>query len=354
MLRSLRHWATARATDAALAAAPRLPPAALDGIGALLGTAGALLPPLRHTVAENMRALGLHTPAVEREYFAQIGAHLAGALHALRAGTGFDAGPALYAPEPSADDTNECSGGKASDELLRRAAERVELGASVDCLLRAAAAGRGVILVGPHICNYLLNLARLNAATPLTVYLRHSRDVRRRAAKQAWYAASGVGWIAAPPDAAGSLGRLGRMAAALAEGRTLFITPDLPQKPDAGMRVEFFGRGVYLPAGVGLLAERSGAPLFMLTAQRMARGTGPGSALPRQRLIVHGPCPGPPAGRGRAARQAGVAVRLQWFADLFAGFLRAHAPLWYLWGDKRWTRALRGARRFAEGGHGAA
>jgi hypothetical protein len=41
-----------------------------------------------------------------------------------------------------------------------------------------------------------------------------------------------------------------------------------------------------------------------------------------------------------------MAQRMQWFADHFAQFLTAHAALWYLWGDKRWTQLLHDDPRY--------
>jgi len=308
LLRSVRHWVTARATEAALLAAPRLTVAAVDRIGALLGDCGRHLPLVGRQVADNMRALGVYTPDVQRAYFAQLGHHFAGALLALRAPVE-----------------------RRADDLARLAAERVELDASVYRLRTALTVGRGVILMGPHIANYLLNLARLSQELPLTVYLRYSRSARRRAAKERWYQASGVGWISEAADAGGPLGRLGLMAAALRSGRVLFITPDLPQSRDRGLPVRFFGREIYLPAGPALLALRSGAPLFLLFA------TADGQ---QQRLVAHGPYPEEAPDRG--GRSAAVQRRLQWFASGLEQFLRSQTPLWYLWGDKRWTRLLRG------------
>jgi lauroyl/myristoyl acyltransferase len=310
-LRSVRHWVTARATDAALLAAPQLSVATVDRLGRLLGDCGRHLPIVARQVTDNMRALGVYTPESQRAYFAQLGHHFAGALFALR------------------------NSDVRADDLARLAAERVELDASISGLHFALARGRGAILMGPHIANYLLNLARLSQDLPLTVYLRYSRSPRRRAAKERWYRASGVGWISEPANAAGPLGRLGQMAAALRSGRVLFITPDLPHARDRGAAVRFFGREIYLPTGPGLLALRSGAPLFLLSA------TADGQ---RQRLVVEGPYEDELCENG--GRKAAVQRRLQWFATGLERFLRTQTPLWYLWGDKRWTRLLRGDPRY--------
>ncbi len=325
MLRAVRHWLLAGVTDAAVKVAPRLSPCAAERIAALIGHLGPRVPVLARMVADNMRAAGVYSAAAHRAYFAQVAGHFAGALHALRC-----------APRA-------IEGG--SDELIALAAERIELDESVQRLRAALNGGRGVILVGPHICNYLLNLARLNQAVPLTVYLRHAKDRRREAAKQRWYRASGVAWISEPADAGGPLGRLGHMAAALRAGQVLFVTPDLPQKRDDGVTVRLFGREIYLPAGPALLAERTGAPFFMLTAS---------PAGGRQRLHVQGPFDANEDSRGAPARRMAVERRMQWFAEHFERLVRATPELWYLWGDKRWTRVFRGDTRYVGARNGTA
>ena len=52
------------------------------------------------------------------------------------------------------------------------------------------------------------------------------------------------------------------------------------------------------------------------------------------------------ADAGATSRRAAVRRRLQWFATSFEDFLRRQPALWYLWGDKRWTRVLRGDPRY--------
>jgi len=316
--RLLRHWATARVFAGAVSVAPRLSVRTLDAVGRLVARGGPYCPVVSHNVAENMRAVGLFSPASHREYFRQLGQHFAGALHALRcADQGLAAGP--------------------SRELAGIIADRIELDESIEYLRATAGTGRGAIIMAPHICGYLLNLARLNQEIPLTVYLRHSRDPLRHSVKRGWYHASGVNWICEPADAGGPLGRLGLMAAAISAGRTLFITPDLPRKPEAGTPVRLLGREVYLPAGPVLLAARTRAPLFMLTARRRGQ---------RQQLVIEGPYRLDATARGRERRRAAIQRGLQWFADRFERFLIEQTPMWYLWGDKRWTRVLHGDPRY--------
>ncbi|MGD8450927.1 MAG: hypothetical protein PVJ57_03840 [Phycisphaerae bacterium] len=320
MRRALRHWLTRRATDLAVAAAPRLTAGGVECVGRALGTCGAWLPVLARQVAENMRAVGVYTPAVHHTYFAQAGRHFSGALHALR----------CAGRRPPAGGT---------EVLAALAAERITLDDAVSELCASSQGGQGVVLVGPHINDYLLHLTRLNSEMPLTVYLRYSKDASRQTAKQRWYQASGVDWISEPAGASGSLGRLGRMVNALRAGRTLFITPDLPQKRESGTAVRWCGREIYLPAGAAWLALRTGRSLYMLLAEMEGS---------RHRLVLRGPCPHTTGDRGGDERRDIVHRCMQWFADEFARFVQEQPALWYLWGDKRWTRLLRGDARYAQ------
>jgi lauroyl/myristoyl acyltransferase len=290
----------------------------IDRLGGLLARCGPHVPWLAGHLRANFRAAGLADPRLLGGHFEQLGAHFAGALHALRcAGRGADG----------------------ARQLAALAEARVTLDDSLARLREERQAGRGVIVVGPHITNYLLNLTRLNQFVPLTVYLRHSKDARRRTAKERWYRASGVSWISEPAERGGALGRIGRMAGALTAGAVLFITPDLPQKCGAGTPVHVLGRRVELPGGAALLALRSGAPLFMLTAR---------SDGGRQHLLLSGPYASRDDG-GRSVRKLAVQRRMQWFANQFSNFLRTSPALWYLWGDKRWTRVWRGDPRYCAG-----
>lgn len=285
---------------------------AIDRLGDSLGHAGAWLPIVAWNVARNMRTLGVYSPAVFSAYFANLGRHFAGALHALRCAT-VDASPSSIA------------------ELQALAAERIVLGEEFDELRARRGSPPGAIIVSPHVANYLLFLARINAQFPLTVYLRYSEDPRRRALKERWYRASGVSWISEPADARGPLGRLGQMATVLRHGHTLYITPDLPQKRENGTPLLFFGREVYLPSGAAYLAVRTQSPLYFMTARAV------GTTL---HLGLQGPLEAGSPPRGRAARDDAVRARMQWFASHFERFILHQPALWYLWGDKRWTRLL--------------
>jgi predicted LPLAT superfamily acyltransferase len=269
-----------------------------------------------------MRAVGLYSPEAHRDYFQRVAEHLAAAMHIFR-----------HVPPDSTE-----PGRPMAPALARIAREQVDLGDSVDVLRRAMAPGRGTIIVGAHVTNFLLILARLNEEIPLTVYLRHSRDPRKLIAKQRWCRATGLTFIAEPASTADPARRAATLADALAAGRVLVITPDIPQKDGNGVPVRFLDREIHLPNGPAALSVLTGAPLVSATGRPASRAT---------RLVLEGPLTLDAEPKGRGARQAAIAARMQWFADRFSNYLRASPSLWFLWADNRWTRVFRGDPRFA-------
>lgn len=280
----------------------------------LMEHAGRRMPVLAGMVRENMRRLDVYSEPVFRSYFRHVASHFAAALHAFR----------------TAPSTSQQS---ASEEFLNLAAERIELDDSVQNLAAVAARGAGVILIGPHLADFMFSLARLNQVAPLTIYMRYSKDPHRRAAKRLWCRAAGMSYLYDSPQQAKARGRLARLSAAIREGRTIYLTPDLPRKREQGTAVRFFDREVYLPAGAAVLAARTGAAVLMLTAQAHAG---------RIRLRVSKPLE---VERGRSARET-VQAYLDQFAQRFERFVVEQPGLWYFWADKRWTRILSGDQRY--------
>ncbi len=310
MLRALRQWMTARGTDAALALAPRLRPVDIARLQALAAALGPRCPVLGSMVAGNMRAAGLYAPDVHRAYFAQIAAHLAGALHAFRC-------------------AGRWTGAEATEQFARYVRDRVEVDPSLTVLRAHAAGGQGAVILGPHCAGYLLHMPRLNHVVPLTVLLRHSRRRRRAAAKERWCQVAALRGLAEPRVAGRPQQRLAAITAALRAGAVLFVTPDLPRARDDGIAVRFLGREIYLPGGAAVAAVRTGVPVYFMSAE--ADG-------PRHRLVLE--AAPPPAAHTHRHEQ--VEHYLRWFAAEFERFVRAQPAMWYSWGDKRWTRVLRG------------
>ena len=325
LARKSRQWFTRRLIDAAVAAAPLLPERAVSVLEAAIGRAGPVLPVLGGMVADNLRAAGLYSPAVHREYFARAAAHLAGAVQVFRYARAAGRGQARGM----------------HPDLARLVNERVLLDDSFERLRQAAAMGKGVVLMGVHASNFLLVLARINRELPITVYLRHSRDPRRQAIKKRWCEITGLDFIAEPPSAANPMRRAEIMADALSQGRTLIITPDLAQKREDGVPVRLLGREVYLPAGAAAISLVVQAPLVTVMARPAPAG---GQSIG---LRFFGPMATPVSQRRRGWRQAAIQECLQWYAGLLNDeFLIKYPALWFLWGDKRWARVFRGDPRY--------
>jgi KDO2-lipid IV(A) lauroyltransferase len=314
LLRELRHRITAGGRDLAVAVAPRLSERAADRMGALIAGLGPHLPVLARQVARNMRSTGVYSPAAHRDYFAGLGEHFAGALQVLRCAARDSMSP--------------------SPDFLRMTHERIRVDDSIGLLRDSLRSGRGAIVMSPHINNYFMNVAGLNEQVPLTAYMRWVKDEKRQAAKAKWYQASGADYISEPPEAGGPLGRMKTMANVLNAGRALVVLVDLTQKREDGVAVRFFGREVYLPGGTAVLAIRTATPVFMMTASR---------ADGRQVIRLNGPyLPHQMSGDRREA----VGTIMQAFADHLERMLTEKPGLWYLWGDKRWTRTFGGDPRY--------
>ena len=311
MLRNLRRWLTAKSLSAAGAVAPWLPAGLVDFAERCLAATGPAWPILSRMVADNMRSAGVYRPAAFREYFAQIARHLTGAVRIFRI---------ARCPEAVA-------------ELARA---QIDVDASIRHLHDALRAGRGAIVAPPHVCNYLLTLARLNQEVPVLVYLRWSDDQRKRELKQAWCAATGLRVILEPPDA-DPTSRAAACIEALRGGAVLVMTPDIAQKDGKGVPVRLLGRRVYLPTGpasIAMLAEAPLVPVFgrLVTDKHVIRA---GEPVPVESL------PRSAGGRQEAIRRA-----MQTWTDGFETFLRDCPQAWFLWGDSRWTRVFRGDPRY--------
>ena len=316
-MRAVRKWMTARISEAAVGCAPRVPQEAVNAVETALAWAGPGCPVVSRIVAQNMRAVGLYTHQRHREYFRQAARQLTGWLHVFRcAEAAGRAGPARMPPE-----------------LARIVAQRVRFDASVERLTEAASLGKGVVVMVMHVADLPMWLARMNQAVPTTVFARYSKDARHRRIKRRGWRATGLAYVSEPSQPGVTGGRLARMAEMLRQGRAVVIAADMVRKRGKGRAVRLFDREVYLPSGAAVLSVMTGAPLMMVGARPAGHAN---------LLTFHGPFARTVTRRGQAGQEAAIAERLQWFADGFEAFLRAAAPLWFFWGDKRWTRVFRG------------
>ena len=313
-LRNGRRWLTAKATYAARTLAPSLPAQAIDIVETQLARIAPALPRLGRIVEANLRAAGIDQPDVVRDYFAQAVRQLANTLR-------------LFRLQPNA------------DAIVRLARRQSELDPSIASIRRAIDGRTGMILAAAHVCDYPLWLVRLNQEVPLSVYLRWSKDARRRDVKRDWARAAGLMTIVEPPhDADATHGALA-CARFLRQGGALFLTPDIVQKAGRGVAVNLFGRQVCLPAGAAMLARLTGAPLVPVFG-RTVDG----------RQVIYAGEPIRVAGRRGQSRERAARIQqaTQEWANQFEAFVRDCPQAWFFWGDKRWTRVFQGDPRYTE------
>ena len=297
-----------RAKSAGLAAAPRLSCSMVDRIERMLAKWGPRAPVLSRQVHSNMRAAGVGGPDAVQEHFRQMARHLSNALRIFRSG---------FAPDVVAD-------------MARR---DIQADASIELVRSAMSAGRGAVIIPPHVCNFLLTAVRLNHEIPLSIYLRWSSDPRKRELKEAWCKAAGLNAILEPANATDPSARAAACVDLLRSGRALVMTPDIVQRAGKGAAGQMFGRVVDLPTGPASIAMLAESPLFSMFGY--TRDSVHTMTFKPPRIIVS-------RSRAEGGRTAAVREAMQEWGDYFAEFLRTEPATWFLWGDSRWTRFFRG------------
>jgi lauroyl/myristoyl acyltransferase len=209
-------------------------------------------------------------------------------------------------------------------------AERFELDDSVRHLHAAHAAGHGVLAVSPHLCAYPVFPRMLADYVPCSIYLRRGESAGKNTVNTLIGEAGG-GHLVHPPDNASPLEHLTVAMRVLRDKRVLYITPDLPRKPDEGVPVTIWGRRVYFPTGVILMAMRTQAPVVFCTWYH-------------DDGIYHVSFDEPLTYAARGDRRRTMGEGMQHFAQRMNAFLHAHPEMWWNWLDKRWTRILRAPR----------
>ncbi len=202
---------------------------------------------------------------------------------------------------------------------LRAAPQGITLGP----LERALAAGRGAIVVTPHLGNWDLGAAAIaTVGRPVHAITdpfgppavdRLIRGSRERL---------GVGVIPVGPGSAREALR------ALRRNEVLLLACDI-DKGGSGVPVRFLGRRVFLPAGPATLSLKTGAPLIPGYMRRRPRGGH------ESRLLD--PLPQPPGGAGEA-----VAELTQAIASCFEEMIWAEPTQWFAFHNL--TREGAGAR----------
>lgn len=312
-MRRARRFFTEKSLTAARAVTPFLPDSSIRTMQWFLSRGAAHAPVLRQLVKSNMQSAGVWRVGLASAYFDQVANHLASALRMLR----FENRPAEAA------------------ELVR---EQIDVDSSIDHLRAVLHNGKGAVVAAPHVCNYVLTLARLNMEVPICVYLRWSKNERKRDLKHAWCRAAGLPVILEPPDHANPASRAAACVDALRDGRALVMTPDIAQKDDdKGLPVRLLKGQAILPAGpaaIAMLAEVPIVPVF-------------GMLQGRQHVIcAHEPITVRSRTRAEGGRFAATQEAMQHWADHFDSFVRRWPEAWFLWADSRWTRVFQHDPRF--------
>jgi KDO2-lipid IV(A) lauroyltransferase len=132
----------------------------------------------------------------------------------------------------------------------------------------ARARGRGLIMLTPHLGCFDIAALYYAARLPLTVLYR---PPRLRWLRPIMEAGRGRGhMILAPTDVSG----VRKLMAALKRGEGIGVLPDQVPGGGEGVWAPFFGRPAYTMTLVGRLAERSGADVLMVFAERLPKGRG--------------------------------------------------------------------------------
>jgi len=191
----------------------------------------------RRCIDENLALAGYRDPAVRRAAIAE-------------AGKGAAELPALWLRSHE----------KASDLVV----EASGWGSVVDALN----AGRGAILLTPHLGCFEITAQYVARRYPITVLfsppkLRQLEPLMHSGRDRALMKS-------VPPDLSG----LRSMLRALHRGEAIGILPDQVPGVGEGEWVEFFGRPAYTMTLVSKLASRTGAPVVIGFAERLTRGRG--------------------------------------------------------------------------------
>lgn len=141
------------------------------------------------------------------------------------------------------------------------------------CVDQAHAAGRGIVLLTPHLGSFELSaqaVAQRWGAThgPITVLYRPARQPWL--AKVMETARNRPGMQAVPTTLAG----VRQMIKALRRGEVVGLLPDQVPPEGQGLWVPFFGRDAYTMTLAARLAQQTGAAVLLVHTERLSRGRG--------------------------------------------------------------------------------
>ncbi len=132
----------------------------------------------------------------------------------------------------------------------------------------ALRAGRGVILIGPHIGCFELISLYYAATRPFTALYKPPRNPALAAAMLAGRQRGQAKLV--PTDLSG----VRALLAALKRNEAIGILPDNVASAGEGAWAPFFGRPAYTPTLVASLQRKTGAAAFFIAAERLSWGRG--------------------------------------------------------------------------------
>jgi lauroyl/myristoyl acyltransferase len=254
--------------------------------------------PLRYRIVRNMRRAGVYHEELENEHLERAGDQMEFLMHILRAGY----------PDSGV-------------------GERFCFDQSLSNLHQAHEAGRGVLVLSPHLCGYPVFPRVLAEHVPTSIYLRRSPDPSKHALNVLMGQAGGGDLVFPPPNGSPAQ-RLSVAIGVLRKRRALYVTPDLPRKANEGVPVTVWSRTVHFSTGVMVMAMRTGSPAVIATW-----------FFHDGRYYVRFGEPMEISRRGDRQHHAHKAMLA--FARATDEHLHEHPEMWWNWLDKRWTRILR-------------
>lgn len=196
-----------------------------------------------------------------------------------------------------------------------------------ELLERALDAGRGLVLLTPHMGSFELcaqaYAERFGPRQPVTVLYRPARNAWLRQLEET---ARARPYLATAPA---TLGGVRQLLRALKHGQTVGLLPDQVPPDGMGVWAPFFGRDAYTMTLAARLVRHSGAALYAIWGERLPRGAG------YHVHVLPMPVPLPdarelPADEGEAQRLDATAINRS------MQVLIARRPSQYLWGYHRY------------------
>lgn len=210
---------------------------------------------------------------------------------------------------------------------------RARFDRGVELIDEALAAGRGLVLMTPHLGAFEVcaqaYAERFGARHPMTAMYRPAR--------QAWLREMQVtardrpGLLTAPASLAG----IRQLMKALRAGNTVGLLPDQVPPDGMGVWAPFFGRDAYTMTLAARLAQQTGAAMLLMVCERVDGGF----RVRVERMAE--PLPPPlPKGSGDADEAAHARACASVINRAMEAVVRAH-PEQYLWGYHRYKQPRR-------------